>query len=327
MEPSTQLDGLVLKAQSGFFSVQTADGLYVCQAPKRLKHAARQQQQTQDRPISDLVAVGDHVTLRVTNVARQEGVIEAVAERKTVLSRTRPAPSGRSWLHDREQVIIANPDQALFVFAARDPEPNLRKLDRFLVTAEKNHLPAVICVNKVDLVGPGEAQQLFQLYTQLGYRVIYTSAQRGDGLEDLKAALRHKVSVMAGSSGVGKSSLLNALEPGLGLRVSAVSAATTKGRHTTRHTELIPLAEGGYVADTPGIRSLALYDVEPTELDAYFREIGPLVADCAFSDCSHTHEEGCAVRAAVAAGTIAPGRYDSYLRLRQEHEDLEESAY
>lgn len=327
MSPPTHLEGLVLKAQSGFFSVQTTHGLYVCQAPKRLKHAIRQQQQTQERPLSDLVAVGDHVTLRVTDAGRQKGVIEAVAERQTVLSRTRPAPSGRSWLHDREQVIIANPDQALFVFAIRDPEPNLRKLDRFLVAAEKNRLPAIICVNKIDLAPPGEAQRHFQLYARLGYRVIYTSAQRGDGLEELKAALRHKVSVLTGSSGVGKSSLLNALEPGLGLRVSAVSAATTKGRHTTRHTELIPLAEGGYVADTPGIRSLALYDVEPAELDAYFREIAPLVAQCAFSNCSHTHEEGCAVRAAVAGGAITSERYDSYLRLRQEHDDLEESAY
>jgi ribosome biogenesis GTPase len=139
--------------------------------------------------------------------------------------------------------------------------------------------------------------------------------------------LQGKLSVLAGPSGAGKSSLLNAIQPGLGLQVRAVSAATEKGRHTTRFSELIPLADGGYVADTPGIRALALFDVEPTELDAYFREIAPLVEHCQFSDCTHTHEPNCAVKAAVAAGAVSEARYDSYLRLREEHESLEDEAY
>lgn len=157
--------------------------------------------------------------------------------------------------------------------------------------------------------------------------MIYTSVKTGEGIDALRDQLRGKLSVLAGSSGVGKSSLLNAVQPGLGLAVSAVSEATTKGRHTTRHTELIPLDVGGYVADTPGIRGIALFDLEPGELDGYFREIAPLVAECQFSDCTHVHEENCAVLAALTSGNISAERYDSYLRLREEHQDLHDTAY
>ena len=168
---------------------------------------------------------------------------------------------------------------------------------------------------------------MFQVYSDIGYRVIYTSANEGVGVDELRQELQGKISVLAGSSGVGKSSLLNAVEPGLGLKVRVVSAATEKGLHTTRHAEMFPLEGGGYVADTPGIRGLALYDVEPSELDAYFREIGPLVAQCRFSNCTHQHEPGCAVRTALADGRLSPARYDSYLRLREEHELLDEALY
>jgi ribosome biogenesis GTPase len=190
-----------------------------------------------------------------------------------------------------------------------------------------NELPAVICVNKIDLVEPGQAEALFAVYERLGYLVLYTSAITGQGIVGLRDQLQDKISVLTGSSGVGKSSLLNAVQPDLGLRVREVSQATEKGLHTTRHVELVPLEIGGYVADTPGIRSLAVFDLEPGELDGYFREIAPLVADCQFSDCTHRHEPRCAVRAAVADGRISAARYDSYIRLREEHEILEESAY
>ncbi|OFX12692.1 MAG: ribosome small subunit-dependent GTPase A, partial [Anaerolinea sp. RIFOXYB12_FULL_60_12] len=150
----------------------------------------------------------------------------------------------------------------------------------------------------------------------LGYRVIYTSAETGAGVDELRAALAKKISALAGPSGAGKSSLLNALQPGLGLAVNEISAALDKGKHTTVSRQLIPLAEGGYVADTPGWKSLALWDTEPEEMDAYFPELAPLVAECQFSDCSHTHEPGCAVLAALEAGRIHPQRYESYLRLR-----------
>lgn len=312
------LEGLVVKAQSGFFTVEAGDGRgrIVTTIPGRLK------QEWQD---SDLVTVGDRVTFSLNPDGT--GMIESVAERHSVLSRARPAASNRSTAADQEQVLIANPDQVIFVFSIRKPEPSLRKLDRFLVVAEMNQLPAVICVNKVDLAQPGEAQSLFHIYEDIGYPVNYISAKSGTGLDQLRALLKDKISVLAGSSGVGKSSLLNAIQPGLGLQVREVSEATDKGMHTTRNAELFPLADGGYLADTPGIRSLALFDLEPSEIDAYYREIAPLVADCQFSDCSHRHEPKCAVRAAVAAGRVSKQRYNSYLRLREEHERLDQTAY
>ncbi|MDX1686820.1 MAG: ribosome small subunit-dependent GTPase A [Candidatus Promineifilaceae bacterium] len=307
----------MIKAQSGFFTVETDEDTYVCQIRGRLK---------QERKDTDLVAIGDWVTISVAPDGT--GLIESVAERESVLSRARPSPyEKRKVLEDQEQVLVANPDQVVFVFSIRKPRPSLRKLDRFLVVAEMNELPAVICVNKIDLARSGEAQEQFSLYEEIGYPVLYTSAKTREGLDELNDCLRGKISVLAGSSGVGKSSLLNAMQPGLGLRVKEVSEATEKGLHTTRHAELFPLDEGGYVADTPGIRALALFDVEPQELDGYFREIAPLVPHCQFSDCSHVHEPGCAVREAVEEGQISEERYNSYLRLREEHEALDEEMY
>ena len=314
---SIEATGLIVRDVSGFFTVETAEhGRVICQLAGRLK---------QGRVESDLAAVGDRVTLIIHEDG--SGTIETVAERERVFSRARPAPTFRKTATDKEQVWVANPDQIVFVMATRDPEPSLRKLDRFLVVAERNEIPAVICVNKIDLVSFVDAEELFQIYADIGYSLIFTSAADGVGIDELRDCLHNKLTVLAGSSGVGKSSLLNALEPGLGLRVKAVSEATTKGMHTTRHVELFALEGGGYLVDTPGIRSLALFDMEHGELDAYFREIAPLVADCRFSDCSHTHEETCAVLAAVADGRVSHHRYDSYLRLREEHENLHKSAY
>lgn len=312
------LHGRVIKGLSGFFTVDTNQGQIVAQVPGRLK---------KERRDTDIAAVGDWVTVSVNEDGT--GTIEEVAERESVLSRTRPgAHDTRRISADREQVLVANPDQVIFVFAVRKPRPSLRKLDRFLVIAEMNDLPAIICANKIDLLDSvDQAREMFRVYEDLGYEVIYTSAKTGEGIDELAGALKDKISVMTGSSGVGKSSLLNAIQPGLGLRVNEVSEATEKGLHTTRHAEMFPLEEGGYVVDTPGIRGLALFDLEPEELDAYFREIAPLVEECRFSDCSHRHEPGCAVRAAVAAGEISEERYDSYLRLREEHELLEDDLF
>jgi ribosome biogenesis GTPase / thiamine phosphate phosphatase len=311
-----QLEGRVIKAVSGFFTVETAKGPIIAQIPGRLK---------QERRGTDIVAAGDWVTITVNEDGT--GTIEAVAERRATLARSRPAASQRQLQQDREQVLVANPDQLIFVFSLKQPSPNLRKLDRYLVVAEMNQLPAIVCVNKIDLATREKAEALFSVYQKIGYSVIYTSAKTGAGLPSLRERLRGKLSVLTGSSGVGKTSLLNALQPDLGLKVKEVSQATGKGLHTTRSTTLFPLDDGGYLADTPGIRGLALFDVEPWELDAYFREIGPLVAHCQFSDCSHRHEPNCAVRAAVASGEIAPERYDSYLRLREEHDTLDEAMY
>ena len=311
--------GLVIKAQSGFFTVQPDDGgePIVSRVRGRLK---------QERQRSDLVAVGDRVTIQINRDGT--GTVQAIDERRSVLSRTRTvAGDQRNLQTDREQVLVANPDQVVFVFSVASPAFSPRKLDRFLVVAEMNQLPAVICANKVDLVEAQEARDMFRVYEAIGYPVLYSSAVSGEGIDALRDTLRGKLSVLAGSSGVGKSSLLNAVQAGLGLRVKQVSEATGKGMHTTRHVELIPLEIGGYVADTPGIRGLALFDVEPTEVDAYYREIAPLVSQCQFSDCTHTHEPHCAVLAAVADGRVAPERYESYLRLREEMEELEEKRY
>jgi ribosome biogenesis GTPase len=296
----TILSGLIIRAQSGFFTVKTDSGAVVCQLRGRLK---------QGRHEGDLVAIGDRVTL--TRLDDNSGAIETIEPRTHAIVRLDPRPQG-----EYQQILLANPDQAVFVFACAHPEPKLRMLDRFLVIAEKQNIPAIIVANKVDLIGPGPARELFGFYPSLGYPVIYASAQENLGVEELHQRLIGKISALAGPSGVGKSSLLNRIQPGLGLAVGEVSAVMKKGRHTTNVRELFPLAEGGYVADTPGWKSLALWDTEPEEMDAYFPELAPLVAHCQYSDCSHQNDPGCAIVAAVKDGSVRKERYESYIRLR-----------
>jgi ribosome biogenesis GTPase / thiamine phosphate phosphatase len=290
--------GLIIKAQSGFFTVETDQGFIVSQLRGKLK---------QGRAKGDIAAIGDRV--RVTVLLDGSGVIEEVEERARAIVRLDPRPQG-----DYQQVLLANPDQAVFVFACAQPNPRLRMLDRFLVIAEKQNIPAVIVANKIDLVD--DPRQIFGLYESIGYRVLYTSTKIPAGIEELKSVLAGKLSAFAGPSGAGKSSLLNAMQPGLGLAVNEVSKAMNKGKHTTVTRQLFPLEGGGYVADTPGWKSLALWDTEPEELDGYFPELRELVRYCQFSDCTHTHEPGCAVRRALEAGKIHPERYESYARLR-----------
>ena len=292
------LHGLIIKGQSGFFTVETSQGFIVCQLRGKLK---------QGRAIGDIAALGDRV--RITVLADGTGVIEEVEERKQAITRLDPRPQG-----EYQQILLANADQAVFVFACAHPHPKLRMLDRFLVIAEKQRVPAVIVANKTDLVE--NAKEIFGLYEPLGYRVIYTSTKTGAGVDELHDTLKNKISALAGPSGVGKSSLLNAIQPGLGLAVNEVSIALNKGKHTTVTRQMFPLVDGGYVADTPGWKSLALWDTEPEELEAYFPELRGLVQNCQFSDCSHTHEPNCAVLAAVKEGRVHPERFDSFLRLR-----------
>ena len=208
------------------------------------------------------------------------------------------------------------------MLSCADPEPNPRTIDRLLVAAEISNLPAMIIANKLDLVSRKQAREMFDLYDALGYPVLYTSALKGNGIKNLRKVLEGKISALAGPSGVGKSSLLNVIQPQLGLRVGEISEATTKGRHTTVASELFALDGGGYVADTPGIRSIALWDIEPDELDGYFVEIADYAPLCKFNDCKHINEPGCAVIAAVESGDIYYERYESFLRLREEIEDL-----
>jgi ribosome biogenesis GTPase len=237
------------------------------------------------------------------------GSIEEVEERKQAIVRLDPRPQGQY-----QQVLLANADQAVFVFACAHPHPKLRMLDRFLVIAEKQRVPAIIVANKTDLVE--NAKEIFGLYEPLGYRVIYTSTQTGAGVDELHDTLKNKISALAGPSGVGKSSLLNQIQPGLGLAVNEISKVMDKGRHTTVTRQMFPLVDGGYVADTPGWKSLALWDTEPEEMEAYFPELRDLVQHCQFSDCTHTHEPKCAVLDAVKAGHVHPERFESFLRLR-----------
>ena len=313
-------EGLVIRSQSGFYAVLGDDGEeVVARVRGRLK---------KERNEATLIAVGDRVAWRPL----EDGsfVIEDVFERERALSRLKPLASGRGtrrwdrrgYLREQEQVIIANPDQVVFVASCANPDPRLKMLDRLLVGAERQEIPSLICANKIDLVGPDGARRLFGIYEAIGYTVVYTSAMTRHGIDDLRAHLAGRTSALIGPSGVGKTSLLNALEPGLGHRVMDVSTATGKGRHTTTVAELVPLAHGGWVADTPGIRALALFDLDPEEIDAYFPDIAPYVPQCSFSDCSHTVEPGCAVIEALEQERIDEHRYESYVRLHQEHSKL-----
>jgi len=251
-----------------------------------------------------VVAAGDRVWFRPTE--QGEGFIERVESRHGVLSRTS---------RGRQQVIVANVDQMLIVGSAAEPMLKPHLIDRMLVTAEKARIRPVICINKIDLVDPADLQPLVGVYGQMGYQILTLSATTGCGVERLRRVLANQQSVLAGQSGVGKSSLLNVIDPQLQLRVRTVSDETQKGRHTTTTAQLIPLQIGGYVFDTPGIRQFQLWDVIPEEVASYFRDLRPFVSHCRFPDCTHTHEEGCAVKDAAADGKLDVRRYESYCQM------------
>ncbi len=291
--------GWITRLLSGFYSVQTEQGTVVCQLRGRLK---------KHRSAGDIIALGDHVRIQLQNDGT--GSIEEIAPRQTALVRSAPTARGVY-----RQVLLANPDQAVFVFACAHPEPHLRMLDRFLIVAEQQGIPPLVVANKIDLATP-EVIEKFSIYPPLGYPVIFTSAHTGQGIDELRERLVGKLSALAGPSGVGKSSLLNAVQPELGLAVRDVSQATEKGRHTTVIRQLFPLDAGGYVADLPGMRMLSLWDIQPEELDGYFPELRGLVQECLYNDCNHQNVPGCAVIEGVNRGTVSPERYESYLRLR-----------
>ncbi|MDR3576648.1 MAG: ribosome small subunit-dependent GTPase A [Anaerolineaceae bacterium] len=302
MSKDTQ-PGWITRQQSGFYTVLTESGSVVCRLRGRLK------QKIQGTIFGDIAAIGDRV--QITAQGDGSGSIEVVETRKQALVRMAPTPRG-----EYQQILLANADQVLLVFACAQPAPRLRMLDRFLVICEKESIPAVIVANKVDLVGLERAQEIFSAYPPLGYPVIFSSVKQGLGIDAVRKQLTGRISGLAGPSGVGKSSLLNTIQPQLGLAVREVSESTSKGKHTTNARAMFALDEGGFVADLPGLRTVGLWDTQPEELDGYFPELRSLVSQCQFSDCTHSSEPGCAVRAAVQAGTVHPERYGSYLRLR-----------
>lgn len=293
--------GKVLRAQSGFFWVQTDAGTLECKLRGRLKKI---------RQTTDIAVIGDEVD--VTQLSPTEGAIESVFERRSCFSRQQPGMKGAM----KEDVLIANLDQVIIVFSCDNPPMNPRLLDRFLVVSEHNEIEAIIVVNKTELVGKEEAQRMLRVYEHLHYGTFYVSAQTGDGIPELYTQLEERTSIFTGPSGVGKSSLLNAIQPGLRIRTGEVSETLHKGRHTTVVAELHKL-EGpkeGYVADTPGIRELAGWCIPDEDLAWCFRDIRPFLGQCAFNNCTHIHEPECAVRQAVEEGHIEPVRYESYTK-------------
>jgi ribosome biogenesis GTPase len=349
--------GTVIKKSNGLFTVRSEGLVFLCSlstslrlgseprvaSERREKRREKQGKPSQDRrralePKPDpaqAIVVGDRVCFH--SQAAGSGEIFAVLPRRNKLARRSavPMPSARP----HEQVIVANIDQVVPVFAAASPAPKWNLLDRYLVSAEAAGIPALVCITKLDLAGeeetaPGEAlEQIVDEYREIGYPVILTSAATGLGMDELRRALAGRVSVLLGKSGVGKTTLLNALQPGLGLRVNEVSRATGKGKHTTTQQELFMLdskplvmpgnGDGGWkeaaIVDTPGIREFGLWDVDGSDLALFFPEMRPYIGRCRFGlDCRHDEEPGCAVRKAVTTGKISPRRYANLVRLSVE---------
>jgi ribosome biogenesis GTPase len=293
--------GTVLERDGSTYRVLTAEGEVRAILRGKMKR---------DMP---KVVVGDRVRLDEEGEGGMRG-IAAVEDRTSLLARR--VPEGRG-----HRAVAANVDQVLVITATKSPDPVPQLVDRLLVVAEANNIPAAVVLNKVDL-DPGD--QLAQRFQRAGYPVYQTSIRSGAGLEELRAALRGRESVITGPSGAGKSSLLNALEPGLNLRIGELSRKISRGKHTTVSAVMVPLSQGGYLVDTPGFSEVGLWGMEPSELANCFPEFRPLVDQCKYADCSHAHEPGCAVLAAVKSGGVQADRLASYQALRSELQEMPE---
>jgi ribosome biogenesis GTPase len=293
-------EGTVIAMHGPLVRVRCGDETIVAAARRRLEWEG-------GRPAAARLVVGDHVLL---DASVEEPVIQAVRQRRTALLRKAPSSA-------RPQVLAANVDQALIVFAARRPTPNRRLLDRFLVACHHAGIEAVITMNKVDQ-GLDLVRAWLGRYEMLGIPTLVVSARTGRGLGTVKRRLAGRTTLFCGPSGAGKSSLLNAVQPGLRLRVGSISEATGKGRHTTTMAELLPLSLGGFVVDTPGLKEFGLWNLTRLELEGAFPEIRDLAAECRFANCTHEHEPDCAVQRAVEDGALDDERYRSYVTLLEE---------
>ncbi len=327
-DDSHTLKGMVMMKTIGQYHVMWKDSIVSCTFTPRYQRQAKGKDKRRsgshpgydDNSPALEPAVGDRVEVDIRD---GNGRITAVLPRSSQLSRRSAVPMPTARAH--EQVIAANVDLVVPVIAAAEPPPKWNLLDRYLTSAEANDLPAVVCLTKVDLVtdaagGLDETiQQAAELYRHIGYQAILVSAVSGEGIAELAAALKGSLSVLVGKSGVGKTSLLNALQPGLGGRVTQVSRLTGKGRHTTTGLQIFQLDFGGALIDTPGTREFGLWDLPPDELADYFIEMREYHVKCRFGlGCRHRDEPGCAVRQAVMEEKISPQRYASYLKLLED---------
>jgi ribosome biogenesis GTPase len=297
----TKKEGVVLKGTGGVWHVRTESGeTHEASLRGRLKR---------EREESTKLAVGDRVTLEMDQRGAHWAITEILPRHSQLARRAPGAAQG-------ERIVAANVDQVVIVFAAAKPEPHPRMLDRFLVIAEGNSLQSRVVINKIELGDRPQIQRTFASYAAAGYPVHYTSVKQNIGLAELHDQLAGKTSVLTGPSGVGKSSLMNAMYPGLGLRVGEISESVNKGQHTTVGALLHPLPDSGYVVDTPGLREVGMWGLASEHLDECFREFRPFIPECRFGNCTHRVEPGCAVRTALKGGEISQERYDSYLKLR-----------
>ena len=285
------MTGKIMKGIGGFYYVYVEGaGLYECRAKGIFRNKKVKPN------------VGDIVDIDVISEEEKTGNLTVIHKRKNQLIRP----------------MVANVDQALVIFAIHEPEPNFQLLNRFLIMMEKQQVPVIICFNKMDLATEEEKEQLRRDYENSGCRVLFSSAQEGEGIPEIKSPLKGKTTVMAGPSGVGKSSTLNSISEEKQMETGAVSEKIKRGRHTTRHSELIYLGEDTYLMDTPGFSSLYLTDIDKEELRFYFPEFAEYENQCRFNGCSHIHEPGCAVKEALEEGKISRLRYEDYCYLYEE---------
>ena len=285
------MTGKIMKGIGGFYYVYVEGaGLYACRAKGIFRNKKIKPN------------VGDVVEIEVISEEEKTGSLTVIHKRKNQLIRP----------------MVANVDQAMVIFAVHEPEPNFQLLNRFLIMMERQHIPVIICFNKMDLAREGEREQLRADYEKSGCTVIFSSAEEGEGIPEIEELLRGKTTVMAGPSGVGKSSTLNCISRERQMETGSVSEKIKRGRHTTRHSELIYLGEQTFLMDTPGFSSLYLDHIEKEELRFYFPEFDEYENQCRFNGCSHIHEPGCAVKEALEEGKISRMRYEDYCYLYEE---------